>query len=346
MDISIDEKRVYDASEGPTPVFVAGEFGVARVDTSDDLVGEFGLARQCAARDAAGRDGRLAVATDEDVLVGVFGDGADEADGAGKDGEASGDGDAGKDGEASGDDRATDEVAFEALGVGPSVAVGLSDDSGEMLVAREDGAVLRGGAAVRDGGGGNDGSAASPSWTELGDLDDVRAVDGDLLAAASGVYRATDDGLRHVGLDDARDVSAGSVPLAATGDGLYRLGNGWLDELPGEFRAVSATPASDPGTLGWAHAAGTRGLLAHVGGDERTGGSRASSSDESEGEWREADSEWHEADLPVTGEIVGVDHGEEGAYAVTAEGTFLLSVGDGWNHQRLGLRGVRAVAAP
>ena len=47
MGISIDEKRVYDASEGPTPVFVAGDFGVARVDTSADLVGEFGLAHRC-----------------------------------------------------------------------------------------------------------------------------------------------------------------------------------------------------------------------------------------------------------------------------------------------------------
>src|SRR6056297_146374 len=101
MGISIDEKRVYDASEGPTPVYVVGDLGVTRVDTSDDLVGEFGLARRCSARDAAGRDGRLAVATDEDVLVGVFGESESE--------------------------RGGESVEFEALGVGPATAVGLGD---------------------------------------------------------------------------------------------------------------------------------------------------------------------------------------------------------------------------
>ncbi|WP_276299357.1 HVO_0234 family beta-propeller protein [Halorussus lipolyticus] len=282
MGISIDEKRVYDASEGPTPVYVVGDLGVARVDTSDDLVGEFGLAHRCTARDAAGRDGRLAVATDEDVLVGVFGDSDEEA------------------------------VTFRPLGVGPTVAVGLGE-GGVLLVAREEGTVVRGNAAV---GGENE-----SDWTELGELDDVRAIDGDFVAAESGVYRATDDGLRHVGLDSARDVSTDGVPLAATDGGLYRLGNGWLDERDGTFRAVGAA-ASSAGELGWAHAAGEGVLLGHD------------------------DGEWREVELPVKGEIVALDHGEEGAYAVTADGTFLLSVGDGWNHQILGIRGVRAVAAP
>ncbi|WP_137286535.1 HVO_0234 family beta-propeller protein [Halorussus salinisoli] len=286
MGISIDEKRVYDASEGPTPVYVVGEFGVARVNTSDDLVGEFGLVRQCSARDATGASGRLAVATDEDVLVGVFGDG-DESD---------------------------SEPDFHGLGVGPAVAVGFTEEGG-LLVAREDGTVLRG---------------ESDDWTELGELADVRAVDGDFLAAESGVYRATNDDFRHVGLEDARDVSAGGVPLAATGDGLYRLGNGWLDELDGEFRAVGVAPAdgssvgdAEPGALGRAHAASEDGLFAH-----ESGG-------------------WNEVALPVEEWVVALDHGGSGgAYAVTEAGTFLLSVGDGWNHQILGLRGVRAVAAP
>lgn len=316
MGISIDEKRVYDASEGPTPVFVAGEFGVARVDTSDDLAGEFGLARDCVARDAAGRDGRLAVATDEDVLVGVFGD-------EGSDGDPDRGG-------------ATDGTSFESLGVGPAVAVGFAD-GGELVVAREDGRVLRGRDGRDDGDDGSDGddedgesgrddgSDGDGAWTELGDLADVRAADGNLLAAASGVYRATGEDLRHVGLDDARDVSAGGAPLAATGEGLYGLANGWTDELSGDFRAVSAAPASESGeagATGWAHAAGSDGLFARE------------------------DGEWREVALPAAGEVVAVDHGEAGAYAATAEGTFLLSVGDGWNHQTLGLRGVRAVAAP
>jgi hypothetical protein len=302
MGISIDEKRVYDASEGPTPVYVVGDLGVTRVDTSDDLVGEFGLARRCSARDAAGRDGRLAVATDEDVLVGVFGESAPDENAD----------------EASGDD---EEVEFEALGVGPARAVGLGDarggESGELLVAREDGTILRGNATI----GGESENESESDWTELGEVDGVRAIDGDFVATDSGVYQATDGGLRHVGLDGARDVSTDGVPLAATEDGLYKLGNGWMDELSGGFSAVSAAD-SDPGVLGWAHAASEDDLFAHE------------------------DGEWREVELPVEDEVVALDHGEEGAYAVTAEGTFLLSVGDGWNHQILGIRGVQAVAAP
>ncbi|UPV75917.1 hypothetical protein M0R89_07620 [Halorussus limi] len=282
MGISIDEKRVYDASEGPTPVYVAGEFGVARVDTSDDLVGEFGLAHRCTARDAAGRDGRLAVATDEDVLVGVFGD------------------------ESASDDADTDdhtEADFRALGVGPAVAVGFADDG--LVAAREDGTV------VREAGG---------DWTDLGELADVRAIDGDLVAAASGVYRVEGEDLRHAGLDGVRDVAAAGAPLAATDEGLFRLGNGWMAALDGVFRAVSAADG-DIEDSDRAHAVGADGLFARE------------------------DGEWREVELPVAGEVVALDHGE-GTYAVTAEGTFLLSVGDGWHHQILGLRGVEAVAAP
>ncbi|WP_240334754.1 hypothetical protein [Halorussus sp. MSC15.2] len=254
----------------------------------------------------AGADGRLAVATDEDVLVGVFGDGdADES-------ESTGDAESESQSEADAD---PEPERFHGLGVGPAAAVGFVGDGG-LLVASDDGTVLRGGEG---------------DWTELGELADVRAIDGEFVAAASGVYRATGDELRHVGLEDARDVAGGAVPLAATGEGLYRLGNGWLDELDGEFRAVSAaaeprtedagTETGGTGPLGWAHAAGENGLFARENG------------------------EWAEAALPVEERVVAVDHGE-GAYAVTANGTFLLSVGDGWRHQILGLRGVRAVAAP
>jgi len=288
MDISIDEKRVYDGDGESVPVYVVGEFGVAAVETSDDLVGEFGLERQCTARDAAGRDGRVAVAADEDLLLGT-GDG------------------------------------FEPLGVGPSVAVGFGAD-GALVAALADGRVVR---------------ERGDSWTELGEVAGARAVDGDFLAAADGVYRATgagsatdaadegaaSAGLHRVGLDDARDVSASGTPLAATGDGLYRLGNGWLAELDGECRAVGASPAdadapAGTGGLGRAHAATDAAL------------------------YERADGEWRTVALPVDGDVVALDHGPTGAYAMTADGTFLLSVGDGWRSQPLGLRDARAVAAP
>ncbi|PSP56534.1 hypothetical protein BRC82_01905 [Halobacteriales archaeon QS_1_67_19] len=297
MGISIDEKRVYDASEGPTPVFVAGAFGVARVATSDDLVGEFGLVRECTARDLAGLDGRLAVAADADVLLAVTGE---------------------------------EDVEFERLGVGPAVAAGFVGP-GELLVAREDGTVLRGRVVERETAE----NAGGDSWTELGELADVRAIDGAFVATDSGVYRATgiaqsatktvgdgaaSAGLQHVGLDDARDVAAAGRPLAATGEGLYALGNGWMAQREGPFRAVS-TAAADGGRLDRAHAAGESGLLARE------------------------DGGWRTVDLPIDGRVVALDHGA-GVYAATEDGTFLLSVGDGWNHQLLGLRGVRAVAAP
>jgi hypothetical protein len=341
MGISIDEKRVYDASEGPTPVYVVGEFGVARVDTSDDLVGEFGLVHECSARDAAGENGRIAVATDEDVLVGVAGE---------------------------------TETEFEGLGVGPAVAVGFagrseSAEADQLLVARENGTILRGdvfGSEATEGSSREQRECdGGESWTELGDLADVRAIDGDFVAAASGVYHATgiaqsatksadgsasSAGLQHVGLEDARDVSAAGVPLAATGDGLYRLGNGWMDELDGTFRAVSAAHApadagagagADAGALDGAHAAG-----------EPVGESAGDST-----LFAHEDGEWREVAMPVSGDVVAIDHGasergkenenaSRGVYAVTDDGTFLLSVGDGWNHQILGLRGATAVAAP
>jgi len=273
MDSSIDEKRVYDGSDESVPVYVVGEFGVVSVETSDDLVGEFGLERQCTARDAAGRDDRVAVATDEDVLL---------ATGAG----------------------------FEGLGVGPAVAVGFGAD-GALLAALADGRVVR---------------ERGDSWTELGEVADARAVDGDFLAAADGVYRATGAGLHHVGLDDARDVSAAGTPLAAAGDGLYRLGNGWLAELDGAFRAVSAAPADADA------AAGTEGIgRAHAATDTAL--------------YELAGEEWRTVSLPVDGDVVALDRGSAGAYAMTADGTFLLSVGDGWRSQPLGLRDARAVVA-
>ncbi|MFB6106604.1 MAG: hypothetical protein ABEJ70_06495 [Halobacteriaceae archaeon] len=67
MDIA--EKRVYAERTGPTLAFVASEVGLVRVAVSDDLVGEFGVVHRTPVRDVAAGDGRLAVATAEDVLL-------------------------------------------------------------------------------------------------------------------------------------------------------------------------------------------------------------------------------------------------------------------------------------
>jgi hypothetical protein len=68
-DLSIEEKRVFSSKAGKTEVFVAADVGVVVVDVSADHVGGFGIDHRCTARGVAGRDGRIAVATDEDVLL-------------------------------------------------------------------------------------------------------------------------------------------------------------------------------------------------------------------------------------------------------------------------------------
>ncbi|WP_276258664.1 HVO_0234 family beta-propeller protein [Haloglomus litoreum] len=277
-DISIDEKRVYGAKTGTTAAFVATGAGLARVEISGDLVGEFGLAHRGGVHDVAGHDGRLAVAADDDVRLGI------------------------------GD-------IFRPTGFGTATAVGWHDGT---LHAAGDGRVARfdpdGDPAVGDLD-----DPAPGTWTTAFEVGDVRAIVDDTVAAADGLFRL-DGG--HIGLADARDV-APSVPLAATGDGLYYLGNGWMDALPGDFRAVVAAPD------GRAHAATPDALYARAPG--------------SDGYGPEA---WVEVDLPVTGHVVDVAYGPEATYAVTAEGTVLVNAGDGWRDRSLGLPDARRLAVP
>lgn len=257
---SIDEKRVYDEKTGRTDAYVATAAGVARVSVSGDIVGEFTLAHRCTARDIAAAGARLAVATDEGVLVGPPDD-------------------------------------LRGTGFGPTTAVGFRD--GPVAAGR--GRIARCREVGVDAG----------EWEELGRVADVRAVDGGLLAAADGVHRL--DGT-HVGLSDARDVTTAGAPRAATGDGLYRLGNGWMKVLDGDFRTV----ASD-------------GERAHAATPEVLYGRR--------------DGEWMVVDTPVDEPVVGVAYGEA-VYAVTADGTVLVDAGDGWQSRSLGLPGACAIALP
>lgn len=278
-DITLDEKRVYAAASGRTEAFVACGVGLARVAVSDALVGEFGLAWRGDARDVTAGSGHLAVAAVDDVYL---------ARGAADDGEREG-------------------PTFDSMGFGPATAVGVDGDgsgsgsggSHQAVVAAGDGRVAR---LTEDG------------WTTLCELEDVRAIDGDLLAAASGVHRL--DGT-HVGLHGVRDVSSAGLPLAATGEGLYYLGNGWMDAQDGDFYAV----ASDGER---AHAATEDALY------ERGG----------------APDDWTAVDLPVAEPVVDVAHAET-TYAVTADGTLLAHdpAEGAWRDRPLGLADVRAIAA-
>ncbi|WP_231186106.1 hypothetical protein [Haladaptatus sp. DYF46] len=194
---------------------------------------------------------------------------------------------------------ATDEdvldAEFSPLGFGPTVAVGF--DGATLLVAGEDGRI-----AHRDG----------DEWHELATLDAVRAIDGDLVATDDGVYRVSSDGVQHAGLADVRDVSTAGVPLAATADGLYRLGNGWMKTVDGDFHVVSATDEK-------AYAATAGGIVSR------------------EGE------EWVDVSLPVDDSVVDIAFGD-GVYAATESGTFLATTGDGWRSRNLGLTGVAGLA--
>ncbi|ESP89924.1 HVO_0234 family beta-propeller protein, partial [Candidatus Halobonum tyrrellensis] len=235
---TLAEKRVFTEQADTTRVLVASSLGVVGVSVSGDLVGEFGVDHRCTARDVAAGGGALAVATDEDVLVGDF--------------QPTGHGPAVA---VSLDRRATDAADSDAAD--PDATGGAT-----VLAAAPDGTVSRldaGDDEGSEGGGGTgddeeseDGDgAADPEWTALGRVDDPRRMDGPLVAAADGVHRVVADRVEYAGLDDARDVAAGGVPLAATGEGLYALGNGWLCEREsdgdgdGGFRAVTADAAGE-----------------------------------------------------------------------------------------------------
>jgi len=196
------------------------------------------------------------------------------------------------------DDDVLDD-AFEPLDFGPGAAVGFDGD--DLLAASPDGTLARR-------------AAGSEDWRELGSVGEVRAIDGDLVATDEGVYRALDDDVQHAGLDDVRDVAAAETPLAATADGIYRLGNGWMREFEGDVRVV----ASDGDR---AHAATPESLFAH------------------------SDGEWTAESLPAGSAVVDVAYGD-GTYVVTADGTLLVTVGDGWRHRSIGLPDVAAIAVP
>lgn len=176
-------------------------------------------------------------------------------------------------------------------GFGPAVAVGVTHE--ELIAAAPDGTVAR-----RPIVGGD--------WVPLEEqsIATVRAIDGGLIGTDSGVYRVHDGGLDHVGLTDVRDVAAASVPLAATDEGLFKLGNGWMDCLEEPMTAVAADPVTEPGQLSRAHAVAADGTLTAFIGNE-----------------------WVEVAAPTDESVVALEYGET-VYAVTEQGTFCALAGD------------------
>lgn len=230
-DIGLDEKRVYGEQSGRRAAFVAAGTGLLRVDVSADLVGSFGLARHGPAVDVAGDDGRLAVATPEDVLVAIG------EDAGGPDGEG-----------------------FEPTGFGPATAVTFH----EGLVAAGDGRVARydrdgawttlsepGEVRALDGGM----VAAAGGVFRLGGapvgLSDARDV-----AVCDAVYAATGDGLYWLanGWRPALDGPVETVACTPGGDG------------PSRAHAASADALYERGDADdrWARVAAVEGRIAGV----------------------------------------------------------------------------------
>ncbi|EMA43912.1 hypothetical protein C448_09200 [Halococcus morrhuae DSM 1307] len=252
---SIDEKRVHGANTEPTGLFVASDIGLTRVSVAGERVGEIELRDRRPAHDLA-VDEKLAVATDEDVLVGE---------------------------------------SLTETGFGPATAVGFQDG---LVAAAPDGRVAR---------------RIDDEWHDVDTIGTVRAINGDLLATDGGIYRLTDDGLTHAGLDAVRDVAVGGVPRAATANGLYRLGNGWMDELAGDFRMVSADTDG-----GRAHTATSNEFYAHDG------------------------SEWHPVGI---GKPIAAVAYARLVYAVATDGTLLVGTDDGWRDHPLGIGEPHALVA-
>lgn len=196
------------------------------------------------------------------------------------------------------------ESEFEPTGFGPASTVGYHD----ALIAAGEGQVAR----------------FDDDWNTLGDLDGVRAIDGDLLAAASGIYRVGHDDISSVGLDDARDVSTATVPRVATVNGLYQLANGWEHVLSDDISLV----ASDSR---YTHAVADEALYVR---DSESGADRSTD-------------EWKQVEIPVEARIAGIAYGTSGAiYASTVDGTFLVGNGEGdsWYTRSLGLPDVCGLA--
>ncbi|WP_435348130.1 HVO_0234 family beta-propeller protein [Haloarchaeobius sp. HRN-SO-5] len=201
-DISLDEKRVYEGDQRETTVYVASGVGVVAVNVVDERVGGFELVARCTARDVAADEGAVAVATDEDVLVGP--------------------------------------ESFDGTGFGSAVAVDLSADG--LLAADDDGRVARyedgewralgtcaGAVRAIDGDlvAADDGvyRATDDGLTHAG-LDDVRDV------ATAGIPRAaTAAGLYHLGNGWMDDADGDFTLVASDGDRGHAVGDGDLYRL-------------------------------------------------------------------------------------------------------------------
>ncbi len=214
-DSALDEKRVYAESRDATVAYLASDLGVTRVSVSGDQVGRVSLSHRSAARDVAGADGRLLVATENDVLVGT-------------------------------------REGFESTGFGPALAVGIGHSP---LAAGPDGHVARlVGDSWQQIGTISDVRAIDGHFVAA-DSGVYRVTDSDLSAlgldgvrdvAAIGPYAATDGGLfrRSNGAWTGERHEPCSV-VAAAGARAHVVADGTLRERGSDGWVPCVLPTAD-----------------------------------------------------------------------------------------------------
>jgi len=223
-DTALEEKRVHAERRERTRVAVASALGLATVDVSEDQIGRFALAHRLEATALAG-DGRLAVATDEDVLVG-------------------------------------DAEVLVETGFGPAVAVGVSDPAGDptLLAAGPDGRIghaqfLAPGSAVEAWTG--LGRLAPPIAAIEGELvaagDGVyRLADGalaplglpDVRDVAPGPLAATAEGVFDHDGDWHRELAGEATLVASDGTRRHAVVDGRLMERTDGTWAAADVPTA------------------------------------------------------------------------------------------------------
>ncbi len=282
--------------------YVGSKHGVTAIEIVGDEVVEYALVHDCTTRDlTAMADGTVAVAASEDVFVEVQEDAealADEPRTDGSETEESRSTEDAANGEAEADEEDGAANGFVETGFGSAVAVG-----GDPLLAASPSGDI---AELIDG-----------EWHPVGTLStSVNAIDGDLIATGEGVFRVTEGGIQHVGLERARDISTAGVPHAATQRGLFKLGAGWMAVAEGTFTLVEGdVTTADAGVLRRAHAA-TPDQLFVFDGDS----------------W----GPWH---IPVDAPVTGIGY-DDAVFAVSEDGTLITATGGEWQTRHLGLSGV------
>ncbi len=159
-------------------------------------------------------------------------------------------------------------------------------------------------------------------WVDMDYVNGPRRFDGSWLATDGGVLRVGEEGTEALGLADVTDIAAAGPYAVASGDLLRFDAGEWITVREGAADRVAANESQLHLIEG--------GILL-----TRTGNG------------------WRRCDLPVDDPVVDVAYGEA-AYAVTAEGTFLVDADPrstpdgtgGWRHRTLGVTGVTALAVP